>query len=185
VIKDLGGFVDVKTKLYRGTTFMAYLPLLETMDRSASGDRLEQGELEGDATILVVDDEPIQRDLADALLSSLGYHVVSCDSGRAAIDYLDLHDVDLVILDMIMEEDFDGLSTYRHIVARNPAQRCLIASGFCDSSRVKEALEIGVLGYVSKPYTREEIGQAVRDGLETRLSDVRRGRKGRALAGSV
>ena len=180
VIKDLGGFLDVQTAPGQGTTFKAYLPLLILDSRQLSGPT-DLAELAGEETILVVDDEPIQRDLADALLTSLGYRVVSCNSGRAAIEYLANSDVDLVILDMIMEEDFDGLSTFRHVVEQNPAQRCLIASGFCDSSRVKEALRTGVLGYVSKPYTREEIGDAVREALAACFEEPR---SGRILAGS-
>ncbi len=162
VVKDLGGYLDVHSEEGLGTTFSLYFPTT----RRALDSRTDEIHLHGDETVLVVDDEPLQRDLAQRVLESLGYRVALCESGRQAVAYLQLHDVDLVILDMTMEEDFDGLTTFRHILRYRPSQRCIIASGYSEGSRVKEALEIGAGAFVAKPYTRESMGSAVRRALD-------------------
>ena len=75
-------------------------------------------------------------------------------------------DVDLVVLDMIMEDDFDGLDTFKGIRALRPNQRCIIASGYAETDRVKDALKGGVLNYVRKPYTMHGIATTIRDSLD-------------------
>ena len=73
---------------------------------------------------------------------------------------------DLLILDMIMEPGIDGLATYREILALHPHQRAIIASGFSETDRVKEAQQLGAGTYIKKPYTLEKIGMAVKEELE-------------------
>ena len=79
---------------------------------------------------------------------------------------LEAGSVDLVILDMIMDPGIDGLETYRRITRLHPGQRAIIASGFSETERVKEALRLGAGAYVRKPYLLEEIGAAVRHELD-------------------
>jgi len=67
---------------------------------------------------------------------------------------------------MVMEPGMDGLETYREIVQLNPDQKAIIASGYSETERVKEAQKLGARGYVKKPYTLEEIGLSVRNGLD-------------------
>jgi CheY-like chemotaxis protein len=162
VIKDLGGFIDVATELGAGTTFKVYLPA--TNDVGVRGETASQ--LEGNETILVVDDERHQRELAVELLSTLGYRVTACSSGRAALRFLEVNPPpDLLVLDMVMEADFDGLLTLQHVRARLPELPCIIASGFAKDERFKQATALGA-SYVGKPYTRDAIGKAVRRALD-------------------
>jgi len=69
--------------------------------------------------------------------------------------------VDLVVLDMIMDPGIDGLETYKKILEYKPDQKAIIASGFSETWRVKEAQRLGAGAYVKKPYTIDKIGQAV------------------------
>ncbi len=72
------------------------------------------------------------------------------------------HRADLVVLDMIMEPGMDGLETYRRILEIHPGQKSIIASGYSESVRVKEAQRLGAGTYVKKPYLLEKIGRAVK-----------------------
>ena len=123
----------------------------------------------GTESILVVDDIPEQREIAERMLRKLGYQVTSVPSGEAAADYIKSHTVDLVVLDMIMEPGFDGLETYRRIVSINPDQKAIIASGFSESDRVKALQKLGAGAYIRKPYTLEIIGLAIRKELKREL----------------
>ncbi|MEA3361247.1 MAG: response regulator [Thermodesulfobacteriota bacterium] len=117
-------------------------------------------------SILVVDDIKEQRDIADNLLSELGYSVTTLSSGQEAVEYMKDHSADLVILDMIMEPGLDGLETCREIIKSCPGQKAIIASGFSETGRVKEAQMLGVGQYIKKPYMLEKIGVAVKTELE-------------------
>ena len=83
----------------------------------------------------MVDDAPLQRDIAQRILEMLDYQVRMADSGEAAVAYLKEHKVDLVLLDMIMGEGMDGLDTYRAIRDIHPGQKAIIASGFAGNKK--------------------------------------------------
>ena len=67
---------------------------------------------------------------------------------------------------MIMEPGIDGLDTYKKIIKLHPNQKAIIASGFAENDRVKEAQVLGVGEYVKKPYTLEKIGMAIKIELK-------------------
>ena len=72
----------------------------------------------------------------------------------------------LLALDMIMGTGMDGLETFREIIKWKPGQKTIIASGFSETSRVKETQRLGAGEYVKKPYSLEKIGFAVRKELD-------------------
>jgi DNA-binding NarL/FixJ family response regulator len=72
---------------------------------------------------------------------------------------------DLVVLDMVMDPGIDGLETLRRILAYRPGIKTVIASGYSDTGSVQEALSLGAGQYVKKPYSLEDIGNAVRLAL--------------------
>ena len=58
------------------------------------------------------------------------------------------------------------LDTYKRILELHPQQNAIIASGFSETTRVKEAQKLGAGAYVKKPYILEKVGVAVRDELD-------------------
>jgi CheY-like chemotaxis protein len=113
-----------------------------------------------------VDDVQGQRDLAVAMLGKLNYRVASVTSGEEAVAYLREHQVDLMVLDMIMDPGMDGLDTYRNVLKIRPGQKAIIVSGFSETDRVSAAQAIGAGAYVRKPYLMEKIGMAIREELD-------------------
>lgn len=165
-VKDHGGYVDVRSVEGQGTTFSLYFPasLLSRKDSCAAipmQSYMGRGE-----TVLVVDDVSEQREIACRILEKLGYTPTAADSGEAAIAYLEKGQVDILLLDMIMNPGIDGLETYQRILAIRPNQKAIIASGFSESQRVREALALGVGAFVRKPYSIEIIGMALRAELD-------------------
>jgi CheY-like chemotaxis protein len=164
-LRDHDGFIDIHTEEGTGTSFYLFFPVTR-LDRQFSPvvhieDYIGQGE-----SILVVDDAPEQRALAERMIQRLGYHVSVAESGRTALEALQLRTYDLIILDMIMPSGWDGLETYRRILALNPRQKAIIASGYSENERVREMQRMGAGTYVKKPYTLEKIGLAVRQELD-------------------
>ena len=116
-------------------------------------------------SILVVDDVEEQRQIASKMLEKLGYTVLTVSSGEEAVEYLRDHAIDLLVLDMIMEPGIDGLETYQRILRFRPGQKSIIASGYSESDRVKEAQRLGAGAYIKKPYLLQKIGRAIKTEL--------------------
>ncbi len=163
VIKDHNGYIDVRSRVNSGSEFTVYLPVVK-LD-SPKGENVII-DIRGSETIMVVDDIEEQRELARAILSSLGYRVETAACGREAVKRLKAKPADVVVLDMIMEDDFDGLDTYREIIKFNPGQKAIIASGFSETDRVREAEKLGVGKYVRKPYNMQILGRAIREVIQ-------------------
>jgi len=160
-VKDHKGYIDLKSAEGKGTTFTLYYPVTREslhVDQSTACKIENNGHGE---TILIVDDVEQQRNIASLMLNKLGYAVNAVPSGEAAIEYMKNNSADLVVLDMIMDPGIDGLETYKKILEYKPDQKAIIASGFSETWRVKEAQRLGAGAYVKKPYTIEKIGQAV------------------------
>ncbi|MFQ5631431.1 MAG: ATP-binding protein [bacterium] len=164
VVTDLDGFVEVETKEGRGTKFCLYFPVVSIEEKVRQE---SEPDIHGSEKILVVDDDGGQRALAAKLLTTLGYHTMTAEDGHEAVNLANRQFFDLIILDMILEDDFDGLDTYKKILEARQDQRCIIASGFSETDRVREVLSLGSSYYLRKPYTLSELGKAVRLALDT------------------
>lgn len=165
-VQDHNGYINVESRLDKGTSFEIYFPVTrEPVEDKAEKIPLESFIGKGEK-ILIIDDVEEQREIASTLLTRLQYNVATVPSGEAALEYLEDHSVDLLVLDMIMDPGMDGLDTYIEILKIHPNQRAIIASGYAENERVKEAQRLGAGAYIRKPYTVEKIAQAVRTELE-------------------
>jgi DNA-binding NarL/FixJ family response regulator len=95
----------------------------------------------------------------------LGYTVDSVCSGEEAVKFVKKQSVDLIVLDMLMEPGMNGYQTYREIAKLYPNQKALIASGFSVSDDVEAAMKLGAGGFIKKPYSIDQFGQAVKEVL--------------------
>ena len=170
VLKEHKGFIDVRSLPGKGSDFIVYFPVSDALPEIL--EQLAPLDFRGNETVLVVDDDEGQRLVAARWLRTGGYKVLTAHNGQAAIELLDSAAraqgpaIDLVILDMIMADDFDGLDTYKKMLEFNPRQKAIIASGFAATDRIKEALKLGVGQYIQKPYDFDNLGRAVRRELD-------------------
>ena len=115
------------------------------------------------ATILVVDDEPANRELMEALLEPQGYAVLSAEDGEEALDLFAKHQPDLLLLDVMMPK-MDGVEVCRRI-KKNPETRLtpvvLVTALSALDDRVR-GLEAGADDFLAKPVERSELMARVR-----------------------
>lgn len=164
--QDHFGAIDVHSTKGKGTVFNVYLPATR-QEPPLPADQIDKKILMAKGeSILVVDDIPLQRDIAQRILEMLGYQVHLVDSGEAAVAFVKAQAVDLVILDMIMGDGMDGLDTYRAICTHHPGQKAIIASGFAETERVHKAQQLGAGAYVKKPFLLESLALAIRRELD-------------------
>ncbi|RLF63850.1 MAG: hypothetical protein DRN30_06090, partial [Thermoplasmata archaeon] len=125
VVQDFNGYIEVKSD-ENGTTFELYFPAIREEVKGEESLGIEGYKGNGE-TILIVDDQANQREIASAIISKIGYKAVAVDSGEKAVEYLNRHTVDLVLLDMIMDPGINGLETYKRIIEIHPGQKAIIA----------------------------------------------------------
>jgi PAS domain S-box-containing protein len=164
-VKDHGGFIDLQSREGEGATVELFFPATREQEESVSP-QLVLEDYVGTEQVLIVDDSPVQLQIADNMLTKLGYKVTTVTSGESAVKYVQSHAVDLVVLDMIMPGGLDGLETYEKILEIRPGQRAIITSGFSEPEKVTRLQQLGAGEYVQKPYTLGQLGLAVRKELD-------------------
>jgi NADH:ubiquinone oxidoreductase subunit E len=102
--------------------------------------------------ILIVDDELIVIKSGQRVLKSEGYEVEGALGGREAIVKIEQNHYDLVFTDLKMPE-VDGITLIRWIRKTKPNIGIVIITGYPSQDTIKEALELGIIDYVPKPFT--------------------------------
>jgi len=164
-VHDHGGRIHVTTS-EQGTRFELYFPVTREAIPEEKGPAAIEGSLGRGETILVVDDEAGQREIACSMLTKLGYRAEAVSGGEAALEYVKSHPVDLLVLDMVMPQGMDGRKTYEKIIEVHPGQKAILASGYARTQEVEAAQRLGAGRYIKKPYTLETIARAVREELD-------------------
>jgi DNA-binding NtrC family response regulator len=115
--------------------------------------------------ILVVDDEPSMLNYTRTLLEMGHYGVETATSGEEAVKRIGSKPaVDLVLLDMAMPR-MDGLQTIEACKKLRPDQRIVVCSCVTDTSTVVQAIKLGALDYMTKPFYKAELDAVLKRSL--------------------
>ena len=162
IVKSHGGFVQVQTEVGKGTTFLIYLPALETV-QPQQGD-IEKPKLQSGSgeVILAVDDEASVLTMTKETLETFGYRVLTARDGTEAIATYTANRGNIrgVLTDMLMPF-MDGPATIRVLRKMDPDVKIIAASGLMDSDRVKDATGMDNIAFLMKPYTAEKLLSAI------------------------
>ena len=117
-------------------------------------------------TVLLVDDEPMIRNLGRALLQHYGYRALLAEDGHQAVEFFarERGNIDLVLLDLTMP-GWTGQETLRRLQEIDASVPVLISSGVSSVTITPEERE-RVAGFVRKPYRAQELATALRAALE-------------------
>ena len=115
--------------------------------------------------ILIVDDEENHRKSLGIGLRLDGWAVLEAEDGEAALRVLDVHDVDIAILDLMMP-GINGLDLARRIRFRYPAVRVVLTSAYHLSERQIARAGVGAIAFVPKPYRLDELASFLREKLD-------------------
>jgi signal transduction histidine kinase/CheY-like chemotaxis protein len=165
IIKNHGGFISVYSEVGHGSTFNIHLPLSpkEARRQTPAQERM----LKGSETILLVDDEDLVLDVGQAMLSKLGYRVITAKGGKQAIATFKSRsaEIDLVILDLIMP-DMDGGTTFDRIHELQPEMPVILSSGYAINGQATDILRRGCNGFIQKPFGISALSQKLREILD-------------------
>lgn len=120
--------------------------------------------------IMVIDDEQTVLRLLDRTLKLEGYSVIMADNGSAALDLLEEHSPDLVILDIMMP-GLDGMQTLNFIRQRSNIPVIMI-SGMREVTIARDVLSLGADDFVRKPFHTGELVARVKAKLRRTLPEV-------------
>lgn len=165
IVRGHGGFMDVESELGRGTTVSVYVPLVEGAPPRVAP--VPSKVVEGQETLLLVDDEPNMLESTALLLRDLGYRTLTACGGPEALEVFSDHagEIQLVLMDLGMP-GMDGTQAFRKLREINPGVRGLILTGLPQSEEALEALREGFVGVVQKPFRIEDLSQEIRRALE-------------------
>jgi DNA-binding response OmpR family regulator len=121
------------------------------------------------ATVLVVDDEPIVREVVVRYLEREGYSTLEADHGETARELLERETPDLVVLD-VMLPGLDGLELCRWIRSRSELPVIMLTARGEEADRIV-GLELGADDYVTKPFSPRELAARVRTVLRRTSSE--------------
>jgi DNA-binding response OmpR family regulator len=124
-------------------------------------------------SVLVVDDEPMVREVLAAYLTRDGFSVTEAADGRSAIEHVDTQPVDLIVLDVMLPEA-DGLSVLTAIREQGDTPVILLTARGEESDRVL-GLELGADDYLVKPFSPRELAARVRAVLKRTMGPAQRG----------
>ncbi|WP_342152046.1 CHASE3 domain-containing protein [Methylorubrum sp. SB2] len=167
-VKQSGGHVKIYSEPGEGTTVKIYLPRAMGVVPVAGQRSVAPVELpRGDATVLVVEDEPAVREIACAILSDLGYRVLEASDGEEALRMFgaNANAIDLLLTDVVLPGEVRGRTLSERILAMRPEVRVLFMSGYTENSIVHHGrLDDGVM-LIGKPFKREQLAIKVAEAL--------------------
>jgi len=169
IVKQTGGTIIVDSQTGVGTTFRIYLPrYLETdADLKALAAKAEgpehTGDLTGQGTVLLVEDEDAVRSFASRALAARGYKVLEAASGAEALEIVEREEghIDLVVSDVVMPE-MDGPTLLRHLRGRNPDIRIVFMSGYAEEAFRKNLSADEEFVFLPKPFTLKKLAETVK-----------------------
>jgi signal transduction histidine kinase/FixJ family two-component response regulator len=167
-VKQSGGHAKVYSEPGEGTSVKLYLPravggVVPNMQRSGVPADLPHGS----ATILVVEDEAGVREIAVAILRSLGYRVLEAPDGDEGLLVFGAHaaEIDMLLTDVVLPGKVRGRELAERITAVRPEVKVLYMSGYTENSIVHHGrLDDGVR-LLGKPFKREQLARKVAEVL--------------------
>jgi two-component system cell cycle sensor histidine kinase/response regulator CckA len=168
IVKQSGGYIFADSKVGEGTRFTIYLPVHQVEEEKKGGRRSKkqesENELWGTGTILLVEDEPMVRTVAERALTRHGYKVLTANNGEEALEIVDRGDeIALLISDVVMPL-MDGPTMVREARKTRPELPILFMSGYAEE-QLRKSIDIANVAFLPKPFSVQELAEAVRKVL--------------------
>jgi two-component system cell cycle sensor histidine kinase/response regulator CckA len=170
IVKQSGGFIFADSKVGEGSRFVIYLPVHReeaSTARSRKTEKAKKDELWGSGTVLLVEDEPMVRTVAERALTRHGYSVITADNGEDALEIIAKNEpIALLISDVVMP-GMDGPTMVREARRSRPELKILFMSGYAEE-QLRKSIDIENVNFLPKPFSVTELAEAARRAVMTK-----------------
>jgi PAS domain S-box-containing protein len=165
IVRGHKGAIKVFSELGIGTTFKVLFPHTgqQSIDRSTALPDVETTWQEGAyGPVLLIDDEPIVREVGARMLERLGFQVLLAPGGREGVECfrLEPNAIRFVLLDMTMPE-MDGEATFCELQRIRPDVQVILCSGYNEQDIATRFTGKGLAGFIQKPYSKNTLEAAL------------------------
>jgi two-component system, cell cycle sensor histidine kinase and response regulator CckA len=171
IVKQSGGYVWVYSEMGKGTTFKVYLPRVKDEVQALAVETPASTTRKAHETILLVEDEPGVRELAQMVLSERGYKVIEAHTPEEAERLAGNNGagIHLLLTDVVMPGS-SGRELAKRLTGRYPNLRVLYMSGYTHNVIAQDGtLEEGI-SFLQKPFTPQVLAEKVREALDRSVS---------------
>jgi signal transduction histidine kinase/ActR/RegA family two-component response regulator len=175
IVKQHDGWLEVASEPNQGTTFDLFFPAGKEMAAAVKEQSTPTTPVTGGTeTILIVEDEPLLREMARTILQNCGYQILEASSGKDALDVWNRHagHINLLLTDMVMPEGISGAELAERLLLQKPDLKVLFTSGYTTGEISAEVLVKTHAHFLQKPYTQAAVAKAVRDCLDNNVVDT-------------
>ncbi len=166
VVKQHGGDMLLSKPDSTEKACVLYFPLLQNKVSmyTYTEKNIDETDLKGNETILLVDDEDIIWEVVIDMLQNMGYTVVLASDGRECVEIFKENPgkIDLVLLDMVMPE-MNGHDAFFALKKIDPDVRVLLSSGYVKEEDARDVLNAGAAGFLQKPYSMIELAKRIKE----------------------
>jgi two-component system cell cycle sensor histidine kinase/response regulator CckA len=170
IVKQSGGFIFADSKIGEGTRFVIYLPVHReeaSAAKSAKVAKPKENELWGSGTVLLVEDEPMVRAVAERALTRHGYKVITADNGEDALEVLRTGQIiDLLVSDVVMP-GMDGPTMVAEARKDRPDLKILFMSGYAEE-QLRKSINVDNVSFLPKPFSVQELAEAAKRTIEAK-----------------
>ncbi|MGE3063819.1 MAG: response regulator, partial [bacterium] len=158
IVKNHNGVIEAESTEGKGTVMKVYMPI-SSVEPVEVEEIYPLGSFNGlGKTVLVVDDEELIRMNTEEILLKYGYRVLNAKNGRDAVEIYKkkCNSIDMVMLDMIMP-DMDGRETFVELKKIKYEVKVLLSTGYSADEEADKMRELGVNGFIQKPFKASEL----------------------------
>jgi len=165
IIRKHDGFITAKSDVGIGTTFTIYLPVSSRFPETKTPPK--PSTLIGRGRVLLMDDQDLIRDLANELLTDLGYEVCAVKDGAEAVTvYREAQQAgkhfEVVVMDLTVPGGMGGQEAILKLRQIDPHVRAIASSGYSNDPIMADYHKYGFVGVLPKPYTLDELAEALK-----------------------
>jgi len=165
IVKQHHGYIYVYSEPGKGTTFKIYLPAVQKDVIKAEKEKVPL--LEGNETVLVVDDDPFISKLAVDMLTPLGYRLLRARNGETALKTSDAFEgsIDVLLTDVVMP-GMNGKELAEAFLRRRPGAKVVFMSGYTPDVIAHRSIIEKETAFIQKPLTLYKLAGKLREVLD-------------------